>query len=148
MVTLGFLLQEFDLEIKDKKGTENLVADHLSRLETNGILPPINEKFPYEKLLVVEIQGLPWYADIVNYLVSKIIPYGLSYQQRKKILHDVKYFFWDEPYLFKSCADQIIRRCVPENEQLSILEHCHSKEAGGHFGVERTAAKVLAYGFY
>ena len=44
------LLQEFDLEIKDKKGSENLVVDHLSRLDP-GHLPddePIDEKFPDE----------------------------------------------------------------------------------------------------
>ena len=116
MIRWILLLQEFDLEIKDKKGTENVVANHLSRLESDCFDLPINEKFPDEQLHVVEIQGLPWYADIINYLVSKITPYGLSYQQRKKFLHDVKFYFWDEPYLFKRCADQVIRRCVPENE--------------------------------
>ena len=48
------LLQEFDLEIKDKKGTENVVADHLSRIE--GIKPdhvPINDDFPYERLVAL-----------------------------------------------------------------------------------------------
>ncbi|XP_031394316.1 uncharacterized protein LOC116205794 [Punica granatum] len=142
------LLQEFDLEIRDTKGTENVVADHLSRLESDCLDSPINEKFPDEQLHVAEIQGLPWYADIVNYMVSNITPYGLSSQQKKKFLHDVKYYFWDEPYLFKYCADQVIRRCVPETEQLSIIQHCHSKEAGGHFGVERTATKILSCGFY
>ena len=68
--------------------------------------------------------------------------------KRKKIFHDVKFYFWDEPYLFKKCADQIIRRCVLEAEQHSIIDHCHAKEVGGHFGVERTVAKVLACGFY
>ncbi|XP_031384834.1 uncharacterized protein LOC116198747 [Punica granatum] len=116
------LLQEFDLEIRDTKGTENVVADHLSRLESDCLDSPINEKFPDEQLHVAEIQGLPWYADIVNYMVSNITPYGLSSQQKKKFLHDVKYYFWDEPYLFKYCADQVIRRCVPETETCGQVE--------------------------
>ncbi|KAH9698193.1 hypothetical protein KPL71_023923 [Citrus sinensis] len=64
------LLQEFDLEFKDKKGTENVVADHLSRLHFDTITEPLilNESFPDEQLMNVEV--LPWYADIVNYLVT------------------------------------------------------------------------------
>ena len=60
----------------------------------------------------------------------------------------MKIYFQDEPYLLKCCADQIIRRCVPKTEQLSIIQHCHSREAGGHFGVERTTTKILSCGFY
>ena len=64
------LLQEFDLEFKYKKGIENVVADHLSRLNFDTITEPLtlNESFPYEQLMSVEI--LPWYADIVHYLVT------------------------------------------------------------------------------
>ncbi|KAL4384914.1 hypothetical protein GQ457_15G017330 [Hibiscus cannabinus] len=54
----------------------------------------------------------------------------------------------DEPYLFKQCADQIIRRCIHEEEQHMILEQCHSAPYGGHFGGNRTTAKVLQSGFY
>ena len=32
-----FLLQEFDLEIKDKKGWDNVIADHLSRVEKPAV---------------------------------------------------------------------------------------------------------------
>ena len=42
------LLQEFDLEIKDEKGTENLVADHLSRLEGPRDEVQVNDNFPDE----------------------------------------------------------------------------------------------------
>ena len=64
------LLQEFDLEIKDKKGAENHVADHLSRRRTDDIqTETIRETFPDEQLYVLHSSTRPWYADLVNYLV-------------------------------------------------------------------------------
>jgi len=72
----------------------------------------------------------------------------LSFQGKKKFLADVKYYQWDDPILYKYCADQNVRRCVPENEMKSILHHCHANEVGGHFGSTKTAAKVLQSGFY
>ncbi|KAK8609005.1 hypothetical protein V6N13_025312 [Hibiscus sabdariffa] len=149
------LLQEFDVEIIDKKGTENQVADHLSRLENEAITTSpmeIKETFPDEQILsasnlqneqasidenlIAAIQefiastdnsadhsadhsadATPWYADYVNYIVSGIIPYQMNHQGKKRFKHNSKSYFWDEPYLFKQCADQIIRRCIPEEEQ-------------------------------
>jgi hypothetical protein len=87
------LLQEFDVEIKDRKGAENQVADHLSRLENEAVTSksmPIEDLFPDEKLFVVNDCTPPWYANIVNYLVSNILPSDLTGQQRKRFLHDVK----------------------------------------------------------
>ncbi|KAM6594465.1 hypothetical protein CsatA_002168 [Cannabis sativa] len=148
------LLQEFDLEIRDRKGTENKVADHLSRLETNNHSShlegeiQIQDSFPDEQLLVVEQTRVPWYADIVNYLVGGAYPPDFTKQQLKKFLHDSRFYFWDEPYLYKQCPDRIMRRCVPMSEVRSILEHCHSAPYGGHFGGQRTAAKVFQSGYY
>ena len=68
--------------------------------------------------------------------------------KKKKFFCDVKHYLWEEPYLFKVCADNIIRRCVLEDEMGSILHHCHDRELGGHFGATRTAAKALQLGFY
>ena len=45
--------------------------------------------------------------------------------------------------MFKYCADQIIRKCVPEEEQKGILSHCHESACGGHFVSQKTAMKVL-----
>ena len=66
--------EEFDLEFKDKKGIENVVADHLSRLYFDTIMKslPLNESFSDKQLISVEV--LPWYADIVNYLVTGQLP--------------------------------------------------------------------------
>ena len=75
------LLQEFDLEIKDKKGTGNLVADHLSRLEGVSDEVQVNDNFPDEQLLSIEDKReVPWFADYLNYLVAKVIPPEFSYQ--------------------------------------------------------------------
>ena len=67
------LLQEFDLEIKDKKGVENVVADHLSRIPNAPVeMIPINESFSDEHILVMCKE--PWYADIANYLTTEQTP--------------------------------------------------------------------------
>ena len=143
------LLQEFDVEIKDKMGTENLVADHLSRLEGARDDIPVNDEFPDEKLFAIEDKReVPWFADYVNYLVAKVIPPEFNYQRKKRFFAHLKHYYWDEPILYRHCADQVIRRCVPEDEMHSILNHCHTLSCGGHFGGQRTAAKVLQSGFY
>ena len=50
------LLQEFNLHIRDKKGVDNVVTNHLSRLTIahNTHNPPINDEFTEESLLLVE----------------------------------------------------------------------------------------------
>ncbi|CAN6723582.1 unnamed protein product [Malus baccata var. baccata] len=141
------LLQEFDIEIRDKKGSENVVADHLSRMVHNEELVPILETFPDEQLLSIKVSA-PWYADIVNFLVSKRIPSEFTRHQRDKLRHDARFYVWDDPYLWKFCPDQIIRRCVHDSECNSILSFCHTYVCGGHFGTQRTALKVLQCGFY
>jgi hypothetical protein len=150
LIRCVLLLQEFDLEIRDVKGSENVVADHLSRLlheEEEDDELPLNENFSDEQLFAVEVQ-LPWYANIINYLTTKVFPPGMSSQDWKRLMSISKHYYWDEPYLFKSCPDQIIRRCVLEEDQLSILQHCHQFACGGNFGAKRTALKVLQSGFY
>ena len=143
------LLQEFDLEIKDKKGTENLVADHLSQLEGPRDKVQVNDNFPDEQLLAIgDTKTVPWFADYVNYLVVKVIPPDFSYQQKKRFFAHLKHYYWEEPILYKHCVDQVIRQCVPKDEMSSILTHCHTLSYGGHFEGQRTVAEVLQSGFY
>ncbi|CAN6546990.1 unnamed protein product [Malus baccata var. baccata] len=144
------LLQEFDLEIKDKKGSENVVVDHLSRFvhsNTKEDFIPLRESFPDEQLFSLKAID-PWYADIINYKVTKKIPDDFTRAQKDKLVKTAKYYEWDDPYLWKYCTDQLIRRCVPEYEFKSILTFCHSYACGGHFGAKRIALKVLESGFY
>ena len=109
------MLQEFELKIVDRKGTDNQVADHLSRLEKlveEKKEGDIVETFPDEKILAVQHQ-LPWFADIANYLAGRIKPKNLTGYIQKTFLHDAKFYFWDDPFLFKIGTDQILRRCIP-----------------------------------
>src|SRR5262249_41465718 len=68
--------------------------------------------------------------------------------QRKKFFANVKYYIWEDPYLYKLRADQVIRKCVPESEMQGILSHCHDKATRGYFGAIRTANKVFQSRFY
>ncbi|GJX97189.1 reverse transcriptase domain-containing protein [Tanacetum coccineum] len=149
------LLQEFKFKVIDTKGAENLAADHLSRLENpyeNVLdLKEINEKFPLETLNMVTFCGdssTPWFADYANYHAGNFIVKGMSSQQKNKFFKDVKHYFWDDPYLFKICADQMIWRCVAGQEAVDILTACHSGPTGGHYGANYTAKKVFDSGFY
>lgn len=102
------LQQEFELEIQDKKGSENVVVDHLSmlNLEFNGKEIPLNESFPDEQLL--HVSQLPWFADIVNFLMIGQIPSHWTQHDKSDFLAKVKHFFRDDPYLFEYCPNQII----------------------------------------
>ncbi|GJS61103.1 reverse transcriptase domain-containing protein [Tanacetum coccineum] len=98
------LLQEFDVIIRNKKGAENLVANHLSRLENPQSDPEkkeITKTFPLDTLGMVTFRGdsnTPWFADIANYHAGNFIVKGMSSQQKKKFFKDVKHYFWDDPY--------------------------------------------------
>nr|GEV67368.1 reverse transcriptase domain-containing protein [Tanacetum cinerariifolium] len=62
---------------------------------------------------------------------------------KSKFFKDVKHYFWDDPYLFKTYADQVIRRCVTGQEAIDILTACHSGPTGGHYSANYTAKKVF-----
>nr|GEZ78862.1 reverse transcriptase domain-containing protein [Tanacetum cinerariifolium] len=127
---------EFDFKVIDTKEAKNYAADHLSRLENpyENVLNPkeINEFFPLETIskLSHHDQSTPWFADFVNYHAGKFIIKGMSTQQKNKFFKDVKHYFWDDPFLFKTCADQVIQRCVASKEVVDILTACHSGPTG------------------
>ncbi|GJR37317.1 reverse transcriptase domain-containing protein [Tanacetum coccineum] len=72
----------------------------------------------------------------------------MTTQQKKKFFKDVKHYFWDDPYLFRICADQIIRRCVHGQEANDILKACHEGPTEGHHSANLTARKVFDAEFF
>jgi hypothetical protein len=139
------LLQEFDIEIKDKKGVENFVADHLSRMQiTNMQELPINDYLRDDMLLKVTDSD-PWYATIVNFMVAGYVPTG---KNKKRLIYESHRHLWDAPYLYRVCSNGLLRRCVPVDEGMKIIEKCHAAPYGGHYGAFRTHAKIWQSGFF
>nr|GEX30828.1 reverse transcriptase domain-containing protein [Tanacetum cinerariifolium] len=68
--------------------------------------------------------------------------------QKSKFFKDVKHYFWDDPFSFKNCVDQVIRRYVHSQEAIDILKAWHYGPTGGHNGQNYTAKKVFDSGFY
>nr|CAN64097.1 hypothetical protein VITISV_044303 [Vitis vinifera] len=113
LLAVVFALDKFRAYlIKDKKGVENVVADYLSRLaithNSHGF--PIDDDFSEESLMLVEVA--PWCAHIANYLVTGEVPSEWKAQDKKHFFVKIHAYYWEKPFLFKYCADQIIRKCV------------------------------------
>jgi hypothetical protein len=131
------LLQESDLHIVERKGEDNHVADHLSRMENipNDLIP-INDSFPNEQLANINVSSIrvasPWFADYANFLVGNGMPPQFNSQQRKTFFYDLRHHFWDDPFWYKKGVDGIIRPCVPEIEQQDIIRDYHASLYGGH----------------
>nr|GEU71387.1 reverse transcriptase domain-containing protein [Tanacetum cinerariifolium] len=119
---------------KIKKKPRSLV--HTERLPTAACL------------LGYAMHRTPWFADFANYHARNFVVKRMSSQQKSKFFKDVKHYFWDDPFLFKIYADQVIRRCVHGQEAIDILKACHYGPIGGHHGLNYTAKKVFDSGFY
>ncbi|GKG16372.1 hypothetical protein Tco_0358695, partial [Tanacetum coccineum] len=107
---------------------------------------------PLETLGMVTFHGdnnAPWFADFANYHAENFVIKGMSSQQKNKFFKDVKHYFWDDPFLFKICADQVIRRCVSGQEAFDILKACHSGPTCNMMRCHKTLskfAKSLTFG--
>nr|CAN62406.1 hypothetical protein VITISV_033275 [Vitis vinifera] len=100
---LKYLLTKQDAKSRDKKGVENVVADHLSRLaiEHNSHVLLINDDFLEELLMLLE--NTPWYAHIADYIVTGEVPSDWKTRDRKHFFAKIHAYYWEEPFLFKRC---------------------------------------------
>ena len=76
------------------------------------------------------------------------MPLEFSSQQKRKLRIYSRVYIWDDPIIFRSGADLIIRRCVPETEQGKIYDKCNASPYGGHFAGDITTYKILQSSFY
>jgi hypothetical protein len=101
--------------------------------------------FLRDDMLLKVMDSNPWYANIVNFMVSGYVPPG---ENKKKLQIESRHHLWDDPYLYQICADGLLRRCVPTAERMKIIEKCHATPYGGHYGAFRTKAKIWQCGFF
>ena len=112
-------------------------------IDSTSDITPIDDYFPDESLL--SFSSMPWFAKNINFLATRDLLAYWSTQDKRKFL---KNFYWDYPYLFKYCPDQIFRRCISDNEVNSVIKLCHSDASKSHFSSKKTTAKNLQYRFY
>jgi hypothetical protein len=78
-------------------------------------------------------------------MVLGYIPLGAD---KRKLIYVSRHHMWDDPYLFRVCSDGLLRRCIPTEKGIKIIDRCHSSPYGGHYGAFRTHAKIWQSGFF
>ena len=99
---------------------------------------PINDSMRDDMLFKVT-KSNTWYANIVNFMVAGYVPPG---ENKRKLIYESHLHIRDEPYLFRVCSDSLLRRCVPMEEGIKIIERCYSSPYGGHYGTFCTHSKI------
>jgi len=92
---------------------------------------PIDDFLQDDTLLKITDSN-PWYTNKVNFMVAGHVPPGAD---KKKLIQESRVHLLDEPYLYRVYNDGMLRRCVPMDEGMKIIEKCHVVEYGGHYGV-------------
>nr|GEZ15114.1 reverse transcriptase domain-containing protein [Tanacetum cinerariifolium] len=143
-----------DLKDEEKTAIIKVLKSHKRALawqlsDIKGINPEfcthkilMKRRFNTKEGLIQKSMSTPWFAHFANYHAGNVVVKGMSFQQKNKFFKDVKHYFWDDPFLFKICTDQVIRRCVHGQEAIDILKACHNGPTGGHHDPNYTAKKV------
>lgn len=121
-----------------------MVADHLFKLMVESPDVSLNDVFLDEHLLAISTGPTLWFANIINYLALGILPHDLSSHQKKKVFHKVKYYFWEEPFLYKLCKHGIYKHYLPEKEIQSVSFYYHDYPYEGHVSTSKTMRACLS----
>nr|GEZ91575.1 hypothetical protein [Tanacetum cinerariifolium] len=148
-IVLGYKISKNRIKVDKAKVDVISKLHHPTTVKENphqNVLDPkeINESFPLKTLNLVSTHSnssILWFADFANYHAGNFVVKGMSSQQKSKFFKDVKHCLWDDPFLFKIYADQVIKRCVHGQEAIDILKACHYGPIGGYHGPNYTANK-------
>ena len=143
------LLQEFHYSVIHRPGREHAIADYLSRLDTGDPPVGIEDELPDAALFQIQTEiSENWYDQMLHYLQDGIFLEGMDKDYRRRLALRSRPYLIIAGFLYKRGIDGIIRRCVPDFEQLSVLQEAHSGSAGGHFSGQITSRKVFQVGLW
>jgi hypothetical protein len=109
------LLQEFNVEIQDKKGSENVVVDHLSRMNCEDVKEPIKDKMRDDHLYRV-LDKDTWMINIIR--AKRKMPLDhLDKNAQRRVMAESQEYYWDAPYLFRLGADRVLRSVTRESKE-------------------------------
>jgi len=134
---MDYATPEFDYDIKDRKGSENLVTGYLSRVMTsNASEPLICDHCSNEKLFKAHVEL--WFADLVTYLVTEEVPKSLNTDDKACI------FQWSS-FLYRMIGTYLntVQTKSLEDALPTILSFYHNQSYGGHFSGRKTVMKIL-----
>lgn len=141
------MLQEFSFKIIVRPGKSHVSADHLSRIKIGEPPEGVNDDFPDAQLFQIAV--LPqWYTSIGEYLSTGQFSREMPLNERRKLVLRSRTFQLINRLLYKMGPDQILRRCVIEEEIPTILKEVHEGPVGGHRGPDTTVRKILLAGLW
>eukprot|EP00253_Pinus_taeda_P018495 PITA_18495 len=140
-------LQEYDLEIKPAKivrgqGFCRLLAG-ASNIPESGDTDHIEE---INQISITDFESQ--YADLIFYLKNGHAPPNLSCKNKRAIRLKSKNFVIIDDVLFRQNYDSVLLRCLEKPEAQKVLQELHDGPAGGHFGADTTAHKIIHAGYY
>lgn len=142
------LLQEFTFTIIVRPRKSHVIANQLFRIQSGEPAEDgVNEDFPNAHLFQIAILS-SWYEKIEDYLSTSTFPSDMPPAERRKIVLKSKTFQLINGLLHKMGPDQILRRCVVEEEIPGVLKEAHEGLAGGHMGPDAIARKILLAGLW
>ena len=145
-------LQEYDMEIKPSQvvrglGLCKLAAEsaHLPA-DQNGI--PLDDTLLQKEVCFIPDPASSWYTDIRTYLETGSAPYHLEPKKKRVVRLKSAPYQLVNNVLFRKNADGVLLRCLEKEESDLVLTQLHDSLAGGHFGGDTTAHKILRAGYF
>jgi hypothetical protein len=143
-------LQEYDLEITPAQivrgqGLCKLVADSVEEQQSQINVSTVNQHNE-NQICCTQVVANSWFDDIKFYLTHGSAPRHLDPKKRRALRLKSAPFQLVNDVLFHKNFDSVLMRCLERDEAEKVLSELHAGEAGGNFGGDTTAHKVLRLG--
>lgn len=130
-------------------GRLHAIVDFLSRLEIGEATEGISDELPDAQIFNGQVESAEgWYEQLLTYLIDGALSNQLTVDQRRKFVLKSKPFLIIAEALYRRGIGQIIRRCVPDEEQSAVMREAHYGDSGGHFSGEIRGKKILQAGLW